>query len=197
MADLKDIESLHGRIRTVLQYLEMPVLIVNSKYKTAYINPAFEKSFGASFRDSLGKDMGHFLTPSMVDIMVMAGEEVLEKRDSHRFTLQDGNNYHSVGTSPITDDNERITGMVFSFTDITKERQLDKVKADFISLLLNDLQAPLFDIMDTFKFIETKAESGSSMIPEIKRGLERAKEMIGHLERMLHVTDSISGEITL
>jgi len=197
VTELKDIESLHGRIRTVLAYLDAPVLIVSMGYKTAYINPAFEEAFQVSFRDALGKDLEHFLPPSAVESLVETGEKVKEIGKQRRIVLQQGGRFHSVGASPITDESAHVTGIVYSFTDITKERQLERVKAEFISMLLNDLHAPLFDILETFKRLESSVKRADPGFSLLQQGTGRAQDVVNRLEQLLHITDSISGELRI
>jgi|GEM_PF-2117105 len=191
------IKTLQGRMRTLLAYLETPVLIVSAAYKAAYINPAFEQAFVVTFRETLGKDLSSFLPPSAAETLTEIGEEAKSKEQSLRMVLHEGGRYFSVGISPIHDDKGRITGLVYNFTDISKERQLDQVKADFISLLLNDLREPLIEIAKSYDTIKAGLKKKSSLLSVVDTGIERTEEIMGQLEQMLYVTDSISGELRL
>lgn len=197
MTELRDIESLYGRIRTVLAYLDAPVLIVNMSYKTAYVNPAFETAFQVNFKDALGMDLAHYLPPSSAEALVEAGEKVKQNLSVRREVLHEGGRFYSVGVSAITDDNAHVTGLVYSFTDMTKERELEKVKAQFISTLLNDLHAPLFDILECFRRLETDLGPTDGRKSIVRTGYDKAQEAMNHVERLLHITDSMTGELKL
>jgi len=137
------------------------------------------------------------MPPSAVEALVEAGERAREGGTQRRFNLHEGGHFHSVGVSPITDENSRVTGIVYSFTDITKERQLERVKAEFISMLLNDLHAPLFDILETFKRLESTIKQNDPGAVLLRQGSGRAQEVMQHLDRLLHITDSISGDLRI
>jgi len=181
----------------LLAYLETPVLIATSSYKTAYINPAFEKIFLVEFRDVLGKDFSSYLPPSAVEVLTGAGERVKETGVPSRFLLREGNRHFTVGASAIRNDSGRITGLLFNLADVTKARQLEQLRADFISLLLNDLRAPLAEISFIFSKMGLSLPGDSSLRSDIESGAERVRELMDHLDGWLYVTNSIGEEIKL
>lgn len=197
MTELKEIGDLQGRFRTILSYLDAPVLIVSTNYKTAYINPAFEKVFGVNLHEALGKDVAHFLAPSLVELLVSAGEKTKNNAERTKVILEDGALYFSVVVSAITDEKGRLTGLVYSFTDLTKEKQLERVKAEFISMLLNDIHAPLREIQNTFLELDKTTKGNDALKKLLKSSIDITREVISRLERLLYITDSISGDLKL
>lgn len=196
MTELREIGDLQGRFRTILAYFDAPVLIVSTNYKTAYVNPAFEKTFSITLHEALGNDLAHFLAPSLVDLLVSGGEKAKEKRGPVRLGFGEGGRYFSVAVNPIIDEQDRITGIVYSFTDLTKEKQLERVKAEFISMLLNDIHSPLRELQNSFLELD-KVIKDDSRKKLVKDSIDKTREVIGHLEKLLYITDSISGELRL
>ncbi len=186
-----------GQMRTLLAYLETPVLIVTSSYKTAYINPAFEQVFLLEFKEVLGKDFSSYLPPSAVEVLVEAGEQVKADGAPSRFMLHEGNHYFTVGASAIKSDGGKITGLVYNLTDVTNARQLEQLRADFITLLLNDLREPLAEISFIFSKMDAALPGASPLKPDVETGSERLKELMNNLDQWLHVTDSIGEHLSL
>lgn len=193
----ENIVTIQGQMRTLLAYLETPVLITSANYKTAYINPSFEKSFIVAFRETLGKDISAFMAPSSAELLVKTGEEAKNRREPLRVTLNHGSLVFNIGASPIVNEDGRITGLVYNFTDVTKDRQLEQVKADFISMLLNDLRTPILEISKSLEKIKSTLDPKSPLLQIAESGWENSNDVLKHLEQLLHVTESISGELHL
>jgi len=189
--------NLQGHMRTLLAYLETPVMITSGNYKTAYVNPAFEQAFVVEFRDTIGKDIYSFLPPSSAEVLIEAGETTRNQGASQRFILRQGAKYFSVGVSSVSNEEGRVTGVVYNFTDVTKEHQLEQVKADFISLILNDLRNPLFQITKNFDDIKKELDKSSPLLSLVEEGIENSNDVLENIEQYLHVTASISGHLEL
>lgn len=68
------------------------------------------------------------------------GEDLLELAEPEQRTLQ-------VYTAPVTgEDGQELIGRIIALRDVTRERELDKMKTDFISVVSHELRTPLTSI---------------------------------------------------
>ncbi len=134
------------------------LVVVDKEGRITYVNQAFEKLVGWTSAEVLGK---HFLeavpredekgnvVPFNERILskVLSGEVVVAdltnpfyyiRKDKSRFPTS------SIVTSILLDG--EIIGVVETFRDITKEKEIDKAKTEFVSLASHQLRTPLSTI---------------------------------------------------
>lgn len=66
--------------------------------------------------------------------------------DTERFEWNINSNTFTIQLSKFKNKNNKILGVVINFIDITKERELDKLKQDFVSNVSHELRTPLSSI---------------------------------------------------
>jgi len=134
------------------------LVVVDKEGEITYVNQAFEKMLGWTSAEVLGK---HFLevvpredergevVPFTERILnkVLSGEVVVAdltnpfyyiRKDKSRFPTS------SIVNSILLDGG--IIGVVETFRDITKEKEIDKAKTEFVSLASHQLRTPLSTI---------------------------------------------------
>ncbi|MDR3707676.1 MAG: ATP-binding protein [Capsulimonadaceae bacterium] len=77
------------------------------------------------------------LTPN-IDPAAGVSEDTIEVRG--------GSSFLQLYTAPVRDDNREISGQIIALHDITRERELDKMKNEFISVVSHELRTPLTSI---------------------------------------------------
>jgi PAS domain S-box-containing protein len=111
-------------------------------------NIGSEKLYGYSEKEVLGKRIDIVVPQDrMGELRSMMAKITKGEVVEHLQTLRkrkDGSLVEvSITTSPIKDANGRITGASTIARDITKERQIDKAKTEFVSLASHQLRTPL------------------------------------------------------
>ena len=134
------------------------LVVVNKEGKITYVNQAFEKMVGWTYQEVLGKDFLKVVpredekgdvVPFNERILnkVLSGEVVVAdltnpfyyiRKDQSRFPTS------SIVNSIVLDG--EIIGVVETFRDITKEKDIDKAKTEFVSLASHQLRTPLSTI---------------------------------------------------
>jgi len=74
---------------------------------------------------------------------------ILFKKDKIKINI-------SYGATPVKDESGSITGCIVAFRDITKEREIDKEKTEFISIASHNLKTPLSIIKWISEFLLDK-----------------------------------------
>jgi PAS domain S-box-containing protein len=77
------------------------------------------------------------LTPN-TDRAAGVVEDSIELAKEHSF--------YQLYTAPVRDDNREIAGQILALHDMTREKELDKMKSEFISVVSHELRTPLTSI---------------------------------------------------
>ena len=134
------------------------LVVVDKEGRITYVNQAFEKMVGWLSREVLGK---HFLevvpredgkgeiVPFNERILnkVLSGEVIVaDLTNPFYYIRKDGSRFptSSIVNSILLDG--EIIGVVETFRDITKEKEIDKAKTEFVSLASHQLRTPLSTI---------------------------------------------------
>lgn len=92
-------------------------------------------------RESDGKPCNDFVAEAINDnkITKMTNHILLVRKDGRKIPIADS-------AAPIKNVKDEIVGCVVVFHDVTKERQIDKAKTEFVSLASHQLRTPLSTI---------------------------------------------------
>ncbi len=142
----------------ILESIGDGLVVVDKEGKITYVNQAFEKMVGWTSKEVLGKlvvevvpresEKGEVvLFNERILTKVLSGEVVIAdlinpfyyiRKDKSRFPA-------SSIVNPILLE-KKIIGVVETFRDITKEKEIDKAKTEFVSLASHQLRTPLSTI---------------------------------------------------
>ncbi|HMB65314.1 MAG TPA: ATP-binding protein, partial [Patescibacteria group bacterium] len=144
------------KIEAILYSIGDGVFVIDKDYKITIFNDVAAKISGYSAKEAIGekydqilkfvdekeeKDKKEFIkTPiKKGDVEDMGRDTVLITKNGHRIPVADS-------AAPLKDKDGNILGCVVVFRDVTKERQIDKAKTEFVSLASHQLRTPLSSI---------------------------------------------------
>ena len=134
------------------------LVVANKKGKITYVNQAFEKMVGWKSKEVLGRYVVEVVPrESEKGELVLFNERILTKVLSGEVVTADlinpfyyiRKNKSRFPASSIVNPilfNDKIIGVVETFRDITKEKEIDKAKTEFVSLASHQLRTPLSTI---------------------------------------------------
>lgn len=148
------VEQERNRIRAMLHSIGDGVFVINNNRELVLFNKMAEQISGYSSKEVLGKKYDRFLKfvneDGNKDAFVedaFAKEEITFMAEDAELISKDGKNIPvSDSCSPVKNDQGKITGAVVVFRDVTKEREIDKAKTEFVSLASHQLRTPLSTI---------------------------------------------------
>jgi signal transduction histidine kinase len=88
-------------------------------------------------------------------------------------------------SSPLID-NGRVAGRVFTYTDVTIEAELDRVKSEFVAMASHELRTPLTSVHGALQL--ALAGSGAALAPEDRDLLEIS---VGSTERLVRLLNDL------
>jgi two-component system phosphate regulon sensor histidine kinase PhoR len=138
-------EALRGEavnLQTILQSMHEAVTVVDSQRVIRYVNPAFRTLFCAGL-EPIGETVLGVLRESAFDEIVASvlktGES--EEREITRVVGREQHHF-AVSAVPLHEAHEE-SGVVIIFRDISRLRQLEDVRKEFVANVSHELRTPL------------------------------------------------------
>ena len=197
----KDLEQVRAKDEAILASIGDGLVATDTSERILLVNKAFEKLLGWKGKDVLGKRLSEVIC--MVDGSgnTLAESErlvtkILRERSSHtishtmHYKRKDGTSFPvAITVAPIFT-GQKLMGAVEVFRDITKEKEIEKAKSEFMTIASHQLRTPLTAIrwaLSSLKredlpaelrsLVQTAHETSTHMAVTIRRML-----MISHLE---------------
>jgi two-component system phosphate regulon sensor histidine kinase PhoR len=174
-----------AEVRAVLAALTDGLLVVDSTQKISICNPAFEKLYGHS-RISPGTPLLDVIRDSdVIEPMRAALEQ--DKPRMAEVLAPDRKRHLQVTAVPIAGQDGKPTGVVALFQDISRLKQADEIRRDFVANVSHELRTPLSIFHGN---LETLLEGGDLDESEIRHIYDVLKR---HSDRLnLLVNDLLS-----
>src|SRR5688572_24596120 len=147
-------------------------------------NPELRKNYWSRFK-RIAKD-GSLLPPDQwVSARALRGETV----SNHELEIHhpDGRVYPIIASgAPLKNELGHVTGAVVAFQDISRLREVDRMKEEFVSIVSHELRTPLTSIRGSIQLV--LGEQGSVPDPEHRTLLQIA---LNNCERLVRIINDI------
>jgi len=202
-----DILTEKHKLEAILHDMGDAVFVTDDKKKIILANKAMEILFGLSEKEMMGRNIEEALALSYgttgkkpVDLI----ETVFEKKqqakpvDTLVVRNKSGTSVSVDGVaSPIVDENLKLVGTVWVLRDVTKEKALEQMRVDFISLASHQLRTPLTGIKWYVELLDQNAPKMS--IEKIQKYIKKIGEsnnrMIDLVNDLMAVSKADSGNL--
>ncbi len=184
------------KLNTILQSIGDGVFVVDTDLNIVLINHTALKLVGKEKEVVIGQkytdildfryeDTGELNNRFVVDaiktglVQSMSNHTVLMKGTDEKIAVSDS-------AAPLLDKDNKVTGVVIVFRDVSKEREIDKAKTEFVSLASHQLRTPLSAI-NWYSEMLLSGDSGklspeqADFVEEIYAGNKRMVELVNSL----------------
>jgi signal transduction histidine kinase/putative methionine-R-sulfoxide reductase with GAF domain len=189
-----------GSLPTGLALLDMNGHLLRS-------NPAWALTWGLS--EHAGQSAFHVpldlveaLLPRLPDPMQLTsfcerGQE--QPRDVHMLTLHLNNPPQElqVVSVPTRDSLERLTGRLWMVSDITREREVERLKSEFVSVVSHELRTPLTSIMGYTELLLARSFAPDEQKQFVQTVYDQASHLHKLVEDLLSLSRLDSGNLKL
>ena len=130
-------------ITAILEGMQAGVLATDLDGRVTLMNPALERILGIDEKTSLGKKVIEVVrNAELKGIFDKALRERKEIVSTIDITLNNTQSFEVVAV-PLSDSNQENGGVVTVLHDITRQKELETVRRDFVANVSHELQTPL------------------------------------------------------
>lgn len=202
------------KMTAVVNSIAEGLILVDSDNRVLHINPAAERLLNIS-PDNIDKDITEIIqNDELIHIFEEDQRQILQHKPTDQIpSKNEGLNLISEVTlarydeklvlriiaSPFLDENGLILGTVYLFDDITREKEIDQMKSDFISLVSHELRTPLTSIIGFVSFIlDGKAGAiNDRQRNSLSRVQRQSKRLAALINDLLDISRIESGRIQM
>jgi PAS domain S-box-containing protein len=177
---LRDIATEKSKIKTIIHSMGDGVLVCDQDGFIVLINPAANHMLRISGDSLIGQSLANApLPPELSSTMT----EALHMQEKPYTSISrelsagaDGEIYLRTYTTPVRNDLGQIMGTVTVLQDISRLKELDRMKSEFIAMVAHELRAPIATVDQQLTAIVSKA--AGDLTEKQGEMLSRAKERI-------------------
>ncbi len=198
-----------NKLAMVLSGMTDAVLAVDLQSNIVIFNNAAEKLTGYNQKQVIGKPIGQIIKIYDQDNEIIPLNYCPVKADGYEgvvFSIQGveivGNQkraFVNLISGTIRESANVNLGCIITLHDVTKEKQLDEMKIDFVSMAAHELRTPVTAIRGYLGLISKDTESTYSKRTQdyLKRAGISAGELTGHINNLLNVSQIERSAVTV
>ncbi len=202
------------KMTAIVNSIAEGLILLDSSDRVLHINPAAERLLNLSV-DNIDKDITeiiqndellHIFEDNQRQISLnKPTEQIPSKYEETSFTSEVTLIHHDeklvlrIIASPFLDEYGLTLGTVYLFEDITREKEIDQMKSDFISLVSHELRTPLTSIIGFVSFIlDGKAGAiNDRQRNSLARVQRQSKRLAALINDLLDISRIESGRIQM
>jgi PAS domain S-box-containing protein len=201
-AALRDSET---KFRSLNEFSPNGVLMTDAQGQPIYMNPRAQEICGCSFEEILGTRWMQFIHPEdLPDLLADRASAIACPQslaiDEIRYVHKNGTiRYGRLKATPLLDNGGQLKGYVATLEDISKQRQIENMKNEFVSIVSHELRTPLTAIRGSLGLLangiyEKKPEKGKKMLQLAVAQTDRLVRLVSDI---LDLKRLESGHVTL
>lgn len=147
---LLDTEEARDRIDGIIKSVADGLMVIDTQNKVILMNRAAEDMLGIRFSDAIGRSVDFLIKEKTLREKIQY--TLNKKTTGYQFDFEspkDGKKHPRImraSTSVIHDKENNKTGVVMTIRDITLEKEIDRMKTEFLSTAAHELRTPLTSI---------------------------------------------------
>lgn len=144
---LDDVTEARDRIDAIVSSVADALLVTDQSDEILLFNPAAEVLFSVSAHEVLGRLLPDVIGYDDLLLNISKAKTRLWHNDSVEFdfemTAQEERRIYQGRVSRLRDAHAGSRGLILMIHDVTRERQIERMKSEFVSMAAHELQTPL------------------------------------------------------
>lgn len=138
------IEEERNKTRAALTSLTDGLVVFDREKKISLINPEAERILGAKEEDLLGKKIEEVVDlPNLARLYQVLDQKIEWTGQKYELVLKEPfRRFFQVSIAPVAVEKE-IVGLMIILHDISREKEVDRLKTEFVSIAAHQLRTPL------------------------------------------------------
>lgn len=192
----REILDAKRKLESILRDIGDAVFVTDTNKKVIMANRAMEELFSKSEKEMIGRSMEEIMKLSYessgeppIDIFETVFEKKKVAKPTDTLVVSKNGNFKipvDGVASPIVDEGGKLMGTVWVLRDVSKERELQKMRMDFISLASHQLRTPLTGI----KWFVELLDQNAKKLP-IEKVLEYISKIGDSNDRMIDLVNDL------
>lgn len=179
------------KVMSMLKRFPDGVIMLDEEFRISFFNERAKEMFQMQHWDSIvGRKMTAQIIPKTFSEIVPSLRQKTKSKEVEMIEIAMGTGpdrtIFQVSTTPLTDASKRTIGMMKVIHDVTREREIDRMKSEFISIAAHQLRTPLSAVKWVLKMI-IDGDMGK-VTPEQKKYLSKGYESN---ERMINLVNDL------
>ncbi len=162
-------EDARAKMDGILQSVADPLIVTDPVHRIIMMNRAAEEMLGICLFESLGLPLEDVLSDQRLlrELQATLAVENHGGRVDFSVPAPDGGTWIYQGrTSALCDQDGQVKGMITIMQNVTRDREIDRMKSEFVSTAAHELQTPLAAIIG---FSELLLSQKGALSPEDER----------------------------
>ncbi|MBP7216487.1 MAG: PAS domain-containing protein [Candidatus Omnitrophica bacterium] len=162
------------------------LVVVDAQGKVVMMNPAAEKILGVQLKNKRGKPINENVQDEQLISLIQPTADKKNKEIELSSQQDETKKIIRASTAVIESESGATVGMVSVLSDITKQRELEEMKTNFVTNVSHELRTPLVAIDKSISLILSKAagplsDNQEQFLTIAERNLKRLERLINDL----------------
>jgi PAS domain S-box-containing protein len=186
----KRVEEEKSKTRAVLISLTDGLIVFDKEKRITLVNPQAEKILGLKEEQVLNKRIDRIVGfPNLTKLYQVLGREIRWTGQRYELVLEKPlRRFFQVSITPVAVQRE-LVGLMVILHDITREREIDRMKTEFVSIAAHQLRTPLSAIKWTLRMIldGDVGKISKEQAELLEKGYQSNERMITLINDLLNV----------
>jgi PAS domain S-box-containing protein len=175
------------RVDTVIRNLAEGLIVVNNQGRVVMINPAAEELLGIDKNKKIGQPLLESLASHQLVALTKGNLSDEEGLFSKEIELNSPDEQTKktlrASTAVVENENGNTVGMVLTLSDVTRQRQVERMKTDFTSHMSHELRTPIIAAQKSISLLLSQA--AGNLNTDQDKFLNIANSNLSRLSRLI------------
>jgi two-component system phosphate regulon sensor histidine kinase PhoR len=182
----------------IIYSLRDAVIVVDEFDKLLMANDAAGRLFGFDYKSSQHKRLDDLVSTDKSEFVTLLHKsrqsKVEHKKKELQFEIEKQTRFYDCIISCVRDDKGRVCGVASVLHDVTKEKEISKMKNDFVSHVSHELKTPLASITAYSEMLVDGEAKDEGMQKEFYEVIQKQAQRLNRLiENILNISRIESG----